>query len=234
MAKRLEVELLAIESLRETPAGIDAGHGAQALFRLVVIPAIIPGGVGRQRCLDAFQEHEIVARAFGRTAKRRDALDHVGIHRPPMEGLQRTHRPADNQLQFLDAEFLGHQLVLGADIVVGRYLREARLVVGLRRVAWRRRQPVAEHVRDDDEIFSRVERHALADQPFIVDVLAGIPGREDDDIVLLGVQLAEGFVGKFGVAQRRPALQDKIAQRIDFIVRHQAVSFTFECGDEAR
>src|SRR5262249_52821493 len=80
------------------------------------------------------EEHEIVARAFGRAAERRDALDHVWIECAPMECLQRAHRPARDERKLFDAEFLGHQPVLQAHIVVSSHLRKARAVVGLRRI----------------------------------------------------------------------------------------------------
>jgi hypothetical protein len=96
---------------------------------------------------------------------------------------------------------------------------------GNQRVARRRRQTVAEHVRDDDEVFFRIERHPRSDQPFVVVVLAGIPGRVDDGVVLRRVQIAEGFVGKLAAAQRRAALQAHIAEIVGFIQRDIPIGF---------
>ena len=162
-----------------------------------------------------------MARALGRAAERRDALDHVGIERAPLEGLQRAHRPAGDERQLLHAELLGHQPVLHPHIVARRHQREARPVIGLRRIARRRGQAVAQHVRDDDEILVRIERHARPDQPLIVVMLARIPGRVDDDVVLRRVHPAECLVGEFATAQRRASLQPHVAKFEDFVVlRH--------------
>ena len=185
IAQPLQIELRAIEGLRKAPAGIDTGHRAQSLVRFIRVPALVPCGIGGQRRLHPLEEDEIMARAFRRAAERQDALDHIRIERSPVKGLQGAHRPSGYQLDLVDAEFLGHQPVLCPHIVVGRDLREPRPVIGLRRIARRRRQAVAEHIGDDDEVFPRIERHPRPDQPLVVVVLARVPGRIDDDIALV-------------------------------------------------
>ncbi len=156
----LDVGFDAVERLREAPAGIDATEGAQSLVRRFLVPAVVERRVGLQRGLGALEKHEVVARAFRRSLKRQNTFDHVGIKRAPVIGLQCAHRPAGHQLDLLDPEFLRHQPMLLANIVVGGHIRELRPVPRRRRVARRGRQAVAEHVRNDDEIFRRIERHA--------------------------------------------------------------------------
>ena len=159
-------------------------------------------------------------RAFGRALERQDALDHVGEDRAPVERLQRAHRPARHQLDLADAELLGDEPMLLHDVVIGGDLREARAVERHRGVAGRGRQAVAEHVGDDDEIFSGIERHVGADQPLVLQMRAGVPAGIDDHIVLGGVELAIGLVGHPGAAQDLPALQRHIAKLKDLIIGH--------------
>ncbi len=135
VAQRLDIQLLAIERLRETPAGIDPRRRAQPPLRLLGVPAFLPCRVSGQRGLDALQENEVVTRAFPRTAERRDQVHHAGIERAPVKGLQRAHRPAGHEPDMLDAKLLGDETVLHAHIVAGRHQRKARAIVGLRRIA---------------------------------------------------------------------------------------------------
>ena len=114
--------------------------------------------------------------------------DHVRVADRPLVGLPGAHRPAGDELQRLDPELLGDQPVLQLDLVVERDVRETCPVVRRRRVARRAREPVAEHVRDDDEVLGGVERHALADQPLVVVVPARVPRRIDDRVALVGVE----------------------------------------------
>ena len=218
----LEVLLHPVEGLREAPARIDAGHGADSLGGRCVVPAALPGVVGGQRRLYPFQEDEVVARALGRAAGRHDALHHVGVEAAPVEGLERAHGPAGHELDPLDPEHLGDQPVLQAHVVVGRHLGEARLVVGRRRVAGRRRETVAQHVRHDDEVLPGVEGLVLADGPLHVGVVAGVPGRLDDDVVLLGVQRAVGLVSELGAPQGRSLLQHHVARVENLVVAHSS------------
>src|SRR5579862_3738663 len=218
IAHDLQIKPLAIKGLRKAPAGIDACGGAQAARWLLVVPAFLPGCVRRQRGLHALEENKIMARTFGRTAERRDQIHHIGVKRTPMESLQRAHRPAGNQANVLDAELLRHQTMLGADIVVGRHLRKSRSVVRFGHVAWRRGQAVAEHIRDDDEVLLWIECPALANQPLVVVVLAGVPRRIDDDVVLGGVKRPKGLVGQLAVAERQAALQLDGTKIIDLII----------------
>ena len=201
--RKLEIKLLAIERLREAPAGVNARGRAQAAARRFLVPAVIVDRVGGQRRFHAFKEDEIVPGTACRAHERQDALDHVGKRGAPLERLRRAHRPAGHQLDLLNAEFLGDQSVLQLHLVVDGDARKARAIVGLGRVARRRRQAVAEHVRNDDEIFARIERHALADHPLVVVVLSGVPGRINNNVVFFVVQRSISLVGEFGVAQRR-------------------------------
>jgi hypothetical protein len=175
-----------------------------------VVPAFFPGGVGGQRCLDALEKDEVVPGAFRRAAERGEHIHHVRMERASVERLQRAHRPADHQANVLDTKLLGDEPVLGANVVIGGDQREPQAIVWFGHVAARRRQAVAEHIRDDDEILGWIERHAGADQPFVVIMLARIPGRVDDDVVLGGIQFAKLLVGKLAVPDRRSALQGDV------------------------
>src|SRR5690606_22477311 len=109
--KRLEileahllVKLLAVELLREAPAGIHAAERLEADFGRLVVVAALVGRVGEKRRLDAFEKDEAVRAHFGRTAHRRDALDEVGMGEAPLVGLEGAHRAANGELDFLHTE----------------------------------------------------------------------------------------------------------------------------------
>ena len=158
---------------------------------------------------------------LGGAAERGGALHHVGVADRPLVGLPRAHRPAGDKRQGLDSEVLGDQLVLSLDLVVERDLREVRLVVRGRRVARRARKPIAEHVRDDDEVLAGVEGHVLADEPFIVPVEARVPRRIDDRVALVGVQLAERLVRELRVLERVAVLKREISEIEGLVVLHE-------------
>src|SRR5439155_6947487 len=99
--------LLAVEGLTEPPAGVNPAHRLEAADRRGGKPAVLPGRVGGQRRLDAFEKDEIVRRGSGRTADRRDPLDSVGKERSPVKRLLCAHRKAVDQLDPLDPEDLG-------------------------------------------------------------------------------------------------------------------------------
>ena len=212
--------LLAVEGLAQSPAGIDAAHRLEAADRLGREPAILPGRVGSQRRLDAFEKHIIVRRSLGRAADRRDALDPIGEQRAPVKGLLRPHRKTVDELDPLDAEHLGQQALLHPHIVGHREMRVAPAVEGRRRVARRGGQPVAELVDDDDEIFGWIERPARRDQPFEVVMLRAVGGGVDDDVGFRGVERAVRLIGELGVAVGQPGLQHDIAGLEDLVIGH--------------
>ena len=126
---------------------------------------------------------------FGRAAERARPLDHVRVADGPL--VEVCPAPIDQPVakrERLDPE-RGHELVLLLDLVVESDVREARGVVRRRRIGRRAREPVAQHVRDDDEVFGRVEGHAVSDQPLVVPVTPGVPGRVHDRVALVGVQV---------------------------------------------
>ena len=109
------------------------------------------------------------------------------------------------------------------DLVVESDVREARGVVRRRRIGRRAREPVAQHVRDDDEVLGRVQGHAVSDQPLVVPVAPRVPGRVHDRVALVGVQLAVCLVRELGVAQRRAVLQRHIAEIEDLVVLRELI-----------
>ena len=149
-------------------------------------------------------------------------LDHVRVADGPLVGLPGAHRPAGHERERLDPE-RGHEPVLLLDLVVESDVREARGVVRRRRVGRRAREPVAQHVRDDDEVLGRIQGHAVSDQPLVVPVAAGVPGRVHDRVALVGVQLAVCLVRELGVAQRRAVLQRHIAEIEDLVVLRELI-----------
>src|SRR5215207_2581881 len=219
----LRVHAVPVERLREAPAGVHAGGRTQALDRLLVVPAALERVVGGQRRLDAFEEDDVVLARLRGTAERAGAQHHLGEADGPLVGLPGAHRPAGDERERLDPELLGDQLVLRLDLVVEGDVREARLVVRRRSVARRAREPVAEHVRDDDEVLGGVEGHALADQPLVVPVATRVPRWVHDRIGLVGIEVAVGLVGELRVAQRRTALEHHVPQVKGLVVLHELV-----------
>jgi hypothetical protein len=58
-------------------------------------------------------------------------------------------------------------------------------------------------------------------------MLARIPGRVDDDVVLGGIQFAKRLLGQLAVPDRRSALQGDVTEIVDFIIeRHLSILFT--------
>src|SRR5262249_22589272 len=152
-------------------------HRPDAFCRLLLIPSLLEGIVGGKRSLDPFEEDKIVPRRPGGTAEWRDPLDHVGVERAPLVRLLRAHRPSHNELQSLDPELLRHEPMLEPHVVVERHTRESRPIIRWSRIAWRRRKSIAKHVRDYYEIPLGGQGHIGSDQPFVVVVLSGVPGR---------------------------------------------------------
>ncbi len=215
-----DVGLEPVEGLRQAPAGIDPAEGAQAPGRGARVPALRPGGVGLERRLGPLQEDVVVPGTLGRALKRQDPRHHVRVHRRPVVGLERAHRPAGDEHELVDAEMLRDEAMLGADVVVGGDVGEARPVPRRGGVARRGREPVAEHVRDDDEVLVRVEGLAGADQPLVLRVLAGVPRRVDDGVVLGRAQGPEGLEDELGRAQRLAALEHEVAEFEDLVFGH--------------
>src|SRR5215208_6618968 len=75
----LAVYLVPVEGLGETPTRVHAGHRAQALRRLLVVPPVVPGCVRSECCLHAFQEHYVVKAGLGRAAERQDTGNHLRV-----------------------------------------------------------------------------------------------------------------------------------------------------------
>ena len=69
-----------------------------------------------------------------------------------------------------------------------------------------------------------IEGLVLADGPFHVGVVAGIPGRLDNDVVLLGIEGAVRLVGELRVPERRALLQHHIARIENLVVAHSSLS----------
>ena len=167
-----------------------------------------------QRSLHALEEYVIVRRASRAAADDGGPLHHVGITGRPVIGLHAAHRPAVNQRDLLDSKLLDQQTALHRDRVVIADVRERRFS-GIGR---RRRQAIAEQIRDDDEIAIGVQDTAGLDQPFRI-VMLRAEGRRIDDYVILG--RIQGAVGLVGEPQRREydaRLQPDVACLKDMVV----------------
>ena len=184
----LGVLVLAIEVLRVHPAGVHACKRNQPFHGRRVVPAVVERGIGRQRRLQPLEKHEVMRRRLRRAADRRDGAHHVGKEHPPLERLLRAHRESGDELDALNAQVLGQQTMLRDDVVVDRDVRKGRAIDRRRRVAGRRRQPVAEHVGDDDEVARGIDGAAGREHQLAVGVMAGVEGRDEDDVVARGVQ----------------------------------------------
>src|SRR5665811_2529163 len=90
--------------------------------------------------------------------------------------------------------------MLHLHVVVKRNVREAYAIVWCRVVARGSRQSVTQHIRDNDEVFYRIEGHAFPDQPLIVVVLTRVPGRIDNHVAPVGIELAVGLISQLCVA----------------------------------
>lgn len=73
---------------------------------------------GQEGALHALEEDLIVQRGFGGAAEGDTNVHEEGVLRGPLVGLAGAHRPAEDGAGVGDAQVLGHELVLGADVVV--------------------------------------------------------------------------------------------------------------------
>jgi hypothetical protein len=112
---------------------------------------------------------------FRRGAERQDGVDEIGILGAPLKRLAAGHRPAGYQRHAPDAEYFGQQAVLGANIIVKRDLRETRRVIRGRRIAWRGRNAVAEHVDRNDEMARRVDGTPWAEVTLVAPLRRWVP-----------------------------------------------------------
>lgn len=104
-------------------------------------------------------------RCLCRGTKRHSNVHEVGILCCPLIRLRATHGPTYHSAEVLDAKFLGDKLILCSHIVVEGTPREwTRLWL----VGGRRRLPIAEERRDDNEKVLRVEGFIFSDQPEVV------------------------------------------------------------------
>jgi hypothetical protein len=158
----------------------------------------------------------------GRAAHDADPLHRLREEHAPVVGLLAPHRPAVDEPHVLDPEPLREQPALGHHVVVGGDEGEAPEVVGEGGVARRGREPVREHVRDDDEVAPRVEDPSLADQPLDVGVMGAVGGRVDDDVRAVGRELAVGAVDDPRLLQGEPALQREVTEVEDVRFAHVA------------
>ena len=143
-------------------------------------------------------EQEVVRGVLRGAGDRRGAQHLVREPHRPLVGLLGAHRPADDQLQLLDAEVLAQQPFLRHHVVADPHLagtatwRARRSAVGVVR---RDGQPVADLVDRDDEVPLRVQRVLRADVDVAPDLVgARVPGGDQDGVVAGLVQLAPGGV----------------------------------------
>ena len=217
---QLRVLALAVEVLRVNPSGVHACERDEALHRRRVVPAVVERRVGRQRGSQAFEEHDVVRRGARRAADRRDRADHVRKQRAPLKGLLRAHREAGDERKPADAKMLRHEPMLREDIVVDRDARKGRAVDRHGRVARRRRQAVAEHVDDDDELPRGIDRAALREHQLAVGMMGGVERGDEDDVVARRVQPAVRFISQLRLPQRRSRLKREISERKTLVISH--------------
>src|SRR5690606_5839114 len=95
-----------------------------------------------------------------------EAFDGLGKQCSPVVGLLRPHGPSVDAGDALNPEGFPEQPVLRLNIIKGCY--ECGIV---RRIGWTRREPIAEHIRNDNKPAGRIEHTIWADQPFDVMML---------------------------------------------------------------
>src|SRR3984893_5610696 len=134
----------------------------------------------------------------------------------PCIGLQRAHRPAQYQLQFLDAELLGEKALLSDHVVSNVDWRECASLGGRWRVAGRGRGREAEVSGQDDEILARIERATFADPCLESFGCAAQEIWEENGIVFCGIQAAVCLVCQLSVRQGDSRCQLEVAQSEDF------------------
>ena len=136
---------------------------------------------GLQDGHQALHEDPIVGRRAGAAAVHDGSGHLIREQRGPMIGLLGAHRPAVDGMKPPDPPLLLQQPPLRVHVVERRDERRPVGVVG--RAA---REPVPEHVRDDDEPALRIEDTVGADQPLQVHVLGGVAGGVEDHVVASG------------------------------------------------
>ena len=105
----------------------------------------------------------LYARGAGRSRDRRQALDHRRIAHGPLVGLLRTHGEADDECEPVDPEHLGHEPVLGRD-VVRRSSRRGNGAPTGRVLLGDDEKPLPSWPGADDEVPLRIERAAGRDR----------------------------------------------------------------------
>ena len=110
----------------------DTGMGG---MRLGVI-AIFPGRVRRDGMFERSDKKIPMRRCRRCSCERRCALHHIWVANSPFIRLLSAHRPAKDQLKFLDAKLLVNQSVLSFHIVGDCDVRKCRPVEWRRSIAW--------------------------------------------------------------------------------------------------
>ena len=156
----------------------------------------------------------------GRGAYGAQALHPIGEDRAPVQRLLPAHGPAIDERQLRHAEALAQQSLLGVHIVPMREDWIAADAEGLGEIARRGGEPVAELVRNDDEVPIGIEHPPRADQPVDVRVMCRVRRRIENDIRLVRCELAIRLVGEMGLRQRQPALKRQRPDLECLIIRH--------------
>ena len=226
--------LFPIEILAQGPAGIDAAERPFRRARFGGEAAIADMLRCRlKRGHQAAQEDLVVDGGAGDAAIHHNALDRVRKERCPVVGLQGPHRPAVDAGNAVDAEQRRQRPPLHRYVVVDRYQRGV-----VRRVGGRRRQPIAEHVGDDDEPPRGVEHAVGADEPLQVRMLRAVAGGVDDDVVLRRRHCAVGFPRQPSAAQDGTGLEGDVAGLENALLggpgRHRASFRVTESRSRAR
>src|SRR5215469_2103405 len=88
----LTVELLLVESLRESPARVHPRQCTHTFNWLVLVIAIQPGGIGSERCPNTYKKDSIMGRRLGGSAERSNPFHHVWMADGPLKRLLGAHR----------------------------------------------------------------------------------------------------------------------------------------------
>ena len=181
----------------------------------VLRPSVVaarPAGVAFERLDERLRPVDAVLHRPRRTRQRRCALHAVRETHGPLVRLLRTHRTAEDQRELFDAEVLAQQALLRHDVITDAHPREAALAVGPGEGVRRGAEPAADLVDQHDEPLVRVQRAPWPDVRVAHDaVVAGVPGGDQDGVVLGSVQPSERLVRELAASQRAAVLQHQVA-----------------------
>ena len=167
--------------------------------------------IGREGLAQAEAKQAVVGGGAGRAADAADPLHGLRVIDGPLVGLLGPHRPAVDQGEPFDAEYLRQQSPLGGHVVALAHhpalLRQAHGAV-----AGAAGGAVAKHASNDNAPALRIQHRPR--QPGQILRAGAVGGGHQDQVGAIGVDFADLQVGDLGLRQGVAAGQGKVAELV--------------------